>query len=187
MGLECANGLSPFDEYSPFDITHPSFAECPNNTKYGGKGDIYLNCLSEVLKNVIDTNYRILSDKNNTAIMGSSMGGMISVYAGLKYNHTFSRIGAVSGAYFVALDSMLNVIETSGLNNINKHYMNIGTKEAEVRQDTDYIEANRKVYEALSEKLDAAKLKFQGVEGAIHNESEWRKRLPDIIKYLFNN
>lgn len=187
VGLECANGLNRFNEYSPFEITHPSFAEYSKNTKAGGKGDIYLNYLSEVLKREIDAKYRTLSDKDYTAIMGSSMGGVISLYAGLKYNHIFSRIGAVSGSYFTALDSMLNAVETSDLTNINKLYMDVGTKEAGVGQDTDYIKANRKVYKVLSEKLDIKKLRFEVIEGGIHHESEWRKRLPDIIKYLFND
>jgi len=187
VALECANGLNRFDEYSPFEITHPSFAEYSHNTKAGGKGDSYLKYLIEVLKKEIDLKYRTLSDKENTGIMGSSMGGVISLYAGLKYNNVFSRIGAVSGSYFVALESMLNAIETSDLKNINKLYMDIGTKEAGVGENTDYIQANKEVYKALSEKLETDKLKFKTIEGGIHHESEWRKRLPGIIKYLFSN
>ena len=68
-------GSERLNEYSPF-----------KNEKYGGgKGDAYLDFVVNTLKPYIDSNYRTLSDKKNTGIMGSSMGGLISHYAALKF------------------------------------------------------------------------------------------------------
>jgi len=44
--------------------------------------------------------YRTLSDRSNTGIMGSSMGGLISFYAGLKYANIYSKIGAMSPSFW---------------------------------------------------------------------------------------
>ena len=83
-------GSKRLDEYSPWI-----------NEKYGGgKGDLYLDFIIETLKPYIDSNYKTLKDKNNTAIIGSSMGGLISHYAGLKYPKIFGKIGVFSPAFW---------------------------------------------------------------------------------------
>lgn len=60
------------------------------------KADAYLQFITQELKPFIDQTYRTHPDRNNTAIMGSSMGGLISLYAMAEYPDTFSRATAVS-------------------------------------------------------------------------------------------
>ena len=60
------------------------------------EGDKYAEFIVKTLKPYIDTNYRTLSDKNNTAIIGSSYGAIISMYTGIEYNDVFGMIGAFS-------------------------------------------------------------------------------------------
>ena len=85
-------GDKRLDEYSPWV-----------NDKYGGgEGDQYLEFITNTLKPFIDTNYNTLTDKENTAIIGSSMGGLISHYAGLKYPNIFGKIGVYSPAFWFA-------------------------------------------------------------------------------------
>ena len=87
------NGESKrLDEYSPW-----------KNKKYGGgEGEAYTKFIVETLKPYIDDNYKTLKDKNNTAIIGSSMGGLVSHYAGLKYPKVFGKIGVFSPAFWFA-------------------------------------------------------------------------------------
>lgn len=186
VALECAEDLGRFDEYSPFEITHPDFLEYSKGKTAGGNGDNYLSYISKVLKPQIDAEYRTLKEPEHTGIMGSSMGGFISLYAGLKFNNVFTRIGAVSGSYFVALEEILKTIKAADLKNIKKLYMDYGTQETGVVQESDYEIANKAVFNSLNEKLTPNCLKFEAIEGGIHHESAWAKRLPNILKYLFD-
>jgi predicted alpha/beta superfamily hydrolase len=71
------------------------------NEQYGGgKGAEYAKFVVETLKPFIDKNYRTLSDKENTGVMGSSLGGLISFYMGLKYPNTFGKAGVFSPSFW---------------------------------------------------------------------------------------
>ena len=62
----------------------------------GGKGDKYVDYIVSELKPVIDARYRTLTDKANTAVLGSSLGGLISIYAGLRHPTVFKYVGGMS-------------------------------------------------------------------------------------------
>ncbi len=79
-------GASRLNEYSPY----------ANPTYGGGQGDQYVDFLISTLKPYIDQNYRTRPDRLSTGIMGSSMGGLISLYAGLKRPDVFGRVGVFS-------------------------------------------------------------------------------------------
>jgi len=82
-------GERRIDEYSPWV-----------NSEYGrgGEGDAYVRFIVETLKPYIDSKYRTLP--NETGIMGSSLGGLISIYAGFKYPEVFKYVGAMSPAFW---------------------------------------------------------------------------------------
>ena len=81
-------GQKRLDEYSPW-----------RNARYGGgEGDAYVDFLAQTLKPYIDRRYRTRTDRLSTAVAGSSMGGLISLYAILKYPEVFGRAGVFSPA-----------------------------------------------------------------------------------------
>ncbi len=86
-------------EYNPY--TFQQFGE--------GEGDKYVDFLVKNLKPYIDRNYRTLKNKQNTFIAGSSMGGLISFYAILKYPKVFGGAGVFSPAFWTApgIDNMV--------------------------------------------------------------------------------
>ncbi len=87
-------GTRRLDEYSPW-----------RNARYGGgEGDAYLDFLVKTLKPYIDEHCRTLPDRAHTAIAGSSMGGLISLYAALKYPTVFGSAGVFSPALWFAPD-----------------------------------------------------------------------------------
>ena len=94
-------GTHRLDEYSPW--VNPEYG--------GGEGDAYLMDLVSVVKPHIDSNYRTLPGKENTGIMGSSMGGLISMYGGMKYDSIFSRIGIFSCSYWFAHEAAFDFAE----------------------------------------------------------------------------
>jgi predicted alpha/beta superfamily hydrolase len=79
-------------EYNPYDTK-----------EYGkGEGKRYVDFIVQTLKPFIDKKYRTKKDAANTAITGSSLGGLISSYAILKYPNVFGSAGAFSPAYWIA-------------------------------------------------------------------------------------
>jgi len=78
------------DELTPF----------ANSTYGGGKGDLYLDFLLNNIKPFIDQSFRTKSSREFTGIMGSSLGGLFSFYAGLKYQQHFSKIGIFSPSFW---------------------------------------------------------------------------------------
>lgn len=84
-------GAERLNEYAPW-----------MNTQYnqGGQGDEYCSFLVNTLKPFIDANYRTLSDRSNTAIMGSSLGALISAYAAFTYPEVYGKVGLFSPAYW---------------------------------------------------------------------------------------
>ena len=67
------------------------------NTK---KGDLYLKFICDELKPFIDINFKTLPDRNDTAMLGSSMGGLISFIAGWKHSNVFSMAGCMSSSFY---------------------------------------------------------------------------------------
>ena len=85
-------GNDRLDEYSPFAMSNLG----------GGKGDSYLEFIVQTLKPLIDVDFRTLPDRENTSILGSSMGGLISLYAFFRYPNIFGAAGAMSPAFWFA-------------------------------------------------------------------------------------
>jgi predicted alpha/beta superfamily hydrolase len=99
VGIE-NGGENRIDEYSPWE-----------NAEYGGgEGDAYLLSIIDSLKPYVDHNYRTKPEREYTGIMGSSMGGLISLYGGLKYDTTFSRIGSFSTSLWFAKNDAIDFI-----------------------------------------------------------------------------
>lgn len=111
-------GSERLNEYSPWV-----------NTEYGGgKGEAYIEFVAKTLKTFIDTAYRTYPDRENTFIGGSSMGGLISVYACCKYPDIFSKALIFSPA-FAFSDSLFLFLDTLHLKLPIKFYMLAGTNE----------------------------------------------------------
>lgn len=182
-GEERSNELVPFN----FKFSEVGYPEWGDN-ELGGKTDLYMKFILEDVKPYIDKTYRTFKAPKNTAIMGSSFGGVCSTYAAIKYNDYFSRFGCVSNAYWVIQKEMEEFAETADLSNVKKLYMDVGTAESSTDIDSNnYIKSNQDMFDILSKKIDRSRIHFQTFDGAIHKESAWADRFPDIIKFLFND
>ena len=82
VAVECNHvGDGRLREYSPFSYVNSTLG------RITGKGKIYMDWLVNTLKPQIDAKYRTLSDREHTIICGSSMGGLMSLYAVTQYLH----------------------------------------------------------------------------------------------------
>jgi len=112
-----------WDEYSPWvnDDMYLWMDPYDANRIQGGEGDVYLEFLIQTLKPIIDKNYRTNTDRENTAIGGHDMGGLISLYAALTMPEIYSKVFALSpavwfaeeGGVWLSRNRLLNLIETT--------------------------------------------------------------------------
>ncbi|MGB0367903.1 MAG: alpha/beta hydrolase-fold protein [Flavobacteriales bacterium] len=90
------------DEYSPW-----------NNPSYGGgQGGLYTDFIVQTLKPIVDANFRTLPSREHTAILGSSMGGLISMYAAIEHQDVFGKAGILSPSFWFSNEVYSHVQNT---------------------------------------------------------------------------
>lgn len=151
----------------------------------GGWGDRYVRFLRDELKPVIDAQYRTLPNAANTATIGSSMGGHISLYMGWDYTTTFTKIGAFSGAFQIYNSGFYNRVQSSPKRGI-RLYLDSG--DAGASNDNYWPILNLRdnlISRAGSDKYALeGDLKHVIGLGQQHNEAAWAARLPDAYRFL---
>jgi len=159
-------GDKRINEYCPYDME-----------KYGkGEGNKYVDFLVKTLKPFIDKSYRTEKNKKNTFIAGSSMGGLISLYAVLKYPQVFGGAGIFSPAFWTASGIDSTVIANSKKVNSRLFFYAGGKEGDSMVPDMKRIEKEIKERSSspIEEKID---------EDAKHNEAAWRKFFPDFYEW----
>jgi len=148
----------------------------------GGGGEAYLQAIQTVLMPEIDARYRTRTGPENTFMSGSSLGGLISAYAGYAHADVWGRVAAVSPSYPWANDAMLTFAQASGIPTLAKFYQDMGTLESA----HDELLAMEVI--ALAQGFTAGE-NFLSVEGVghTHNEFYWAQRFPDILRFLIED
>ena len=169
VGIEHGNDKR-LDELTPFP-----------NEKYGdGNGDAYLEFIVKTLKPHIDKTYRTKTKAKNTAIFGSSLGGLISFYAVLKYPKVFGKAGVFSPSFWFS-DKIYAYMEKSDKVKA-KIYFLCGDKES------DDMVLDLKKMETLLDRNRCYCLNLNKtviVEGGQHNEKLWREGFKNAYLWLF--
>ncbi|MCA9973338.1 MAG: alpha/beta hydrolase [Anaerolineales bacterium] len=180
-------GAARMDEYSPFrDGRHG-----------GGMGNQYLAFVVNTLKPIIDRDFRTLPGKRYTGMMGSSMGGLISLYAFFRYPEVFGFAGIMSPSLWVAKGTIFSFAHAAPFNP-GKIYLDVGTRElgdsptdlwmqrtrsrryyASVRQMKRILV--RKGYRPVHDLLHIEE------KWADHSETSWARRLPDAVRFFLRN
>jgi predicted alpha/beta superfamily hydrolase len=180
VALSCATkGNQRISEYNVFDSRFPSH---PTWIAHG-KGMDYLHYLLYDLKQEIDTRFSTLNGPEHTYMLGSSMGGVISLQAGLLFPEIVGNIAGLSNAFYTSTKQIIQLIEQKPLL-LNKLYLDTGDQEAGLEMATAYMQSNREVNEAIRLKKANTKTRFEIIPGGQHNETAWRSRLPSILKFL---
>ena len=150
------------------------------NEKYGGgNGDNYLEFIVETLKPKIDSTYRTKPNTVNTVIMGSSLGGLISYYALLKYPEVFGKAGVFSPAFWINPEIFELTKNTKTLN--SKMYFLCGDNEStDMVPDVNKMEILVSDIRCSCRHLTRKKI----VKGGQHNEKLWRDNFVTVFKWL---
>lgn len=145
------------------------------------KGQNYLKFLTEELKTFIDNTYRTDPVPESTAIIGSSMGGLISFYAAWNYPEVFGMAGCMSSSFYYNNDrSIRQVQEYSGSKKQVKFYIDHG-EDGAVRGQRMFVELSNKGY-VIGQDID-----YFYAPGAEHNEREWATRLERPLLFFFKS
>jgi len=158
------------DEYSPFRDAR----------KGGGRGDAYVDFLVRTLKPEIDRRFRTRHEPTHTGIMGSSMGGLISLYAYFREPSIFGFAGAMSPSLWFAGGAIFEYVERHA-NWSGRIYLDVGTQEGRAA-----VRHARLMARLLRRTASRPRLNIMYVEGrgAIHHESAWAGRFERAIRFL---
>lgn len=177
-------GEERINEYCPWVNGEFSkkLLEKPSNS--GGKGKAYLDFIVNELKPYIDNKYRTL--ENDTSMAGISLGGLITTFAACLYPEIFSKAAILSTAFYRNQEEIENLLKNSDLSLIKKFYMDCGTREAGENQEISeiFLGTSKSVYEILNGKL--SNISFTILDHAEHKYSDFIKRIPKVLSYLYN-
>jgi enterochelin esterase-like enzyme len=148
----------------------------------GGRAGQYAKFLLQEVKPFVDAEFRTLPSGEKTGIGGSSLGGLVSLYIGLKFPHIFGRIAALSPALWWNQRVMHRFAEAARVHPRPRIWLDIGTKEGsrtvrDVEQFRDIL---------LEKGWHLGKdLHYERIEGAEHNEAAWARRVGPFLQFLY--
>lgn len=157
---------------------------CPYQSDWfggiAGTGHEYMEWLTKEFKPMMDKRYPTLPGRANTAIGGSSMGGLMSLYALLQYNDTFSRAAALSPSIWVSPEKLSGLVGRAKLEPGTVLYMDYGSREMGNHDGMrcGFAEMCAKVM------TRGIHLTSRIVPGGTHSEASWEKQLPFMFHTL---
>lgn len=173
--VECNTvGYGRLEEYSPVDFN--DF----DGTPLKGRGKKYMDWLVSEFKPYIDENYPTLPDRANTAIGGSSMGGLMTLYALAKYNSVFSKGAALSPSLWVGGGKAAQIIKNGRYGKNTVIYTDYGSRE--LRNRRGQRERFASVCSALMEA--GVYVTARIVPDGSHCEASWEKQIPFFMNVL---
>ena len=161
-------------EYSPFTFDDPKFGHI------AGRGHSTMEWLVKEFKPYIDENFPTIPDRDHTFIAGSSMGGLMTLYAVTAYNHVFSRGAALSPSLWTSPWKIEMMIRRSRMARGTVLYMDYGSEELNWR-------SMEKTFGRISARLLEKKvfLTSRIVPGGDHSEASWENQIPFFMDALF--
>lgn len=157
-------------EYSPF-------RDAKNG---GGLGELYLRFIVETVKPLVDASFRTLPGRAHTGIAGSSMGGLISLYAFFRYRHVFGFAGVMSPSLWFANGAVLDWVARQPFAG-GRIYIDVGMREGQ--KTLDDVMRLRDILEAQGYRNLDDLMCFVDTAGD-HSERSWSRRLRRQLSFL---
>ena len=161
-------------EYSPFTFRTPQFK------KVVGRGKLTMDWLTTTFKAEIDREFPTLPGREDTFIAGSSMGGLMSLYALLEYNHVFSRAAALSPSLWVSGGKVEGLIRSSRPAADTVLYMDYGSRE--LGNHSGMLRQLGRAAALLTEKR--LLLDFRIIPDGEHCVASWERKIPFLMNTL---
>src|SRR5262245_32934062 len=163
-------GLERIREYSPFVDSRIG----------GGLGDAYLNWIEQTVKPMVDERYRTIPEPEGTGIGGSSLGGLISLYAFFRSQARYGFTAVLSPALWFGDSQVFLFLESAGYVR-GRIYLDVGTREGE-----GTLLNSRRMRDLLIDKGYKRGKDLMWVEdkGGMHNEKAWGRRMRGALPFL---
>ncbi len=163
-------GVHRIDEYAPW--INIEYSE-------GGEGILYSSFVINTLKPFIDANFRTLPQREHTAVGGSSLGALISMYMFAAHNDIFSKVGLFSPAFWFN-EEIFDFTASQNFGTDNTVFMSGGTSES-----AGMVSGMEQMNETLlSSGLSNGALQYLVVAGGQHNEQQWASTFDDCLAWL---
>jgi predicted alpha/beta superfamily hydrolase len=165
-------GDSRIDEYTPVE----------DRRLGGGQADVYGRILVEELKPFVDEQYRTLPGAENCGMGGSSLGGLVTLYLGLRYPSVFARLAVMSPSVWWRNRAILKTVAALAERPELRIWLDMGTKES-----TQAVPDARTLRDWLIKKgwQLGENLAYFEAEDAEHTESAWAQRVGPMLTFLF--
>ncbi|MEZ4672071.1 MAG: alpha/beta hydrolase-fold protein [Anaerolineae bacterium] len=157
------NTSERMQEYNPFPDV------------WNGHGDLYLNFITDTVKPLVDDAFRTQPAREHTGIMGSSMGGLISLYGFFARPDTFGFAGVMSPSLWVGSGAIYDAVRERPYVD-GKIYLDDGSREPSARKMKAALQ--RHGYKP------GHNLLYVSEENGEHNEAAWARRLPNALRFL---
>ncbi len=178
-------GLARITEYLPPGDENPRLAALQNVVQEG-RADRYAAFLTGDVLPFLRSRYRTLDGPQNTLVLGSSMGGVVSLYLGREYPETFGGIGVFSPAFWTCPHFVRAVQEGPRVSGL-RIYLDMGTEE-KGNLTGDYWQDALAMWDTLLAQgwVAGGDLLFNPGYGHPHHESAWAARLPVALRFLLD-
>lgn len=164
-------GLKRLNEYAPYDFVY-------NKTAVKAEGKEYIEFIVNTLKPFIDSKYRTKKTVTNTYIAGSSLGGLISYYALIKYPNVFNAAGIFSPSFWISNQSYTDAASFTTTTSPRFYFYGGG------KESTTMVDDLKKVASTISAKNNNYQVTTLVVPYGEHNEKNWRREFAAFYKWL---
>lgn len=185
VGVQCSM-TNRLVEYCPYHFTKGFLGEID------GTGVQTLRWFAEELKSMIDREYRTWAHREATGIAGSSMGGLMSLFAAIRFNDVFSKAACLSSTIQPCMEDFMRDIAAARIDPDTRVYLSWGTEEGRgtkeyPRNDTRSDMEIRNATLAGMIEVCGARTLIYGQEGGRHCEADWEKQVPSFMRFLWQN
>lgn len=186
VGIECGHeGEERLSEYLPYQANKGSHFD-----RFQPMGQETMEWIVHEIKPIIDQDYRTIPFRECTGIGGSSMGGLMALYAAARYNFWFSKAACVSTAMGFCMRPLMQDLRWSDMSPDTRVYLSWGTKEAWGLKNVNREDRSSKSYGWNKKVADQLKTKGAAVEmycqiGGGHCEADWEKLVPQFMDFLW--
>ncbi len=175
--VECNHeGDSRLSEYSPVSFSF-------HGKKITGRGKKYMDWLVGDFKPQVDEAFRTIPDRSGTFIGGSSMGGLMTLYALAKYQKYFSRGAALSPSLWVQDGEVPDFIKKASFRQDLRLFTDYGSKE--FKNHSPQRELFGEVFKLLC--LKGVNVTARIVPNGTHSEQSWEREIPYFIPLLLED
>jgi predicted alpha/beta superfamily hydrolase len=186
VGIECGHdGYERLSEYMPYPSEgwFGQFEPC---------GEITMDWIVGEIKPMIDREYRTIPFRECTAIGGSSMGGIMALYAAIHYNNWFSKAACVSSAMGFCMKPLMADIKANPVSPDTRIFLSWGTHEAYGLEKKDREDRSSRTYQWNKQTSDAilargGRTRMYCQVGGGHCEADWEKLLPTMLPWLWQD